>query len=143
MPSLDSLRFTNRFTRELPGDPEPHNGRRQVRQACWSGVSPTTVAAPRLVAHAREVADLLDIEVTPENEQAFAEVFSGNRLLAGMEPFAMCYGGHQFGHWAGQLGDGRAINLDPPAQGCRPHPLFPHGRRPGGAAVVDPRVSLQ
>jgi uncharacterized protein YdiU (UPF0061 family) len=28
-----------------------------------------------------------------------------------MEPFAMCYGGHQFGHWAGQLGDGRAINL--------------------------------
>jgi len=63
------------------------------------------------VAHAREVADLLDIEVTPENEQAFADVFSGNRLLAGMEPFAMCYGGHQFGHWAGQLGDGRAINL--------------------------------
>jgi len=111
MPGLDSLRFTNRFTRELPGDPEPHNSRRQVRQACWSGVSPTPVAAPRLVAYAREVADLLDIEVTPKNEQTFAEVFSGNRLLDGMEPFAMCYGGHQFGHWAGQLGDGRAINL--------------------------------
>ena len=111
MPSLESLRFTNRFTKQLPGDPEPVNSRRQVRQACWSGVSPTTVAAPVLVACAREVADLLDIEVTPENEQAFAEVFSGNRLLDGMEPFAMCYGGHQFGHWAGQLGDGRAINL--------------------------------
>jgi len=38
-------------------------------------------------------------------------VFGGNRLLPGMEPFAMCYGGHQFGNWAGQLGDGRAINL--------------------------------
>lgn len=37
--------------------------------------------------------------------------FSGNGVLAGMEPYAMCYGGHQFGHWAGQLGDGRAINL--------------------------------
>ena len=28
-----------------------------------------------------------------------------------MQPFALCYGGLQFGHWAGQLGDGRAINL--------------------------------
>ncbi len=111
MPSLESMRFTNRFTQELPGDPEPHNSRRQVRQACWSRVSPTPVAAPRLVAYASEVADLLGIEVTPDTEQAFAEVFGGSRLLAGMDPFAMCYGGHQFGHWAGQLGDGRAINL--------------------------------
>jgi serine/tyrosine/threonine adenylyltransferase len=144
MPSLDSLRFTNRFTRELPGDPEPHNGRRQVRQACWSGVSPTSVAAPRLVAHAREVADLLDIEVTPENEQAFAEVFSGNRLLAGMEPFAMCYGGHQFGHWAGQLGDGRAINLGEVINGRGEHWTLqlkgagptPYSRTADGLAVL-------
>ena len=42
---------------------------------------------------------------------AFAEVFVGNRLLPGMKPIATCYGGHQFGNWAGQLGDGRAINL--------------------------------
>jgi len=111
MPSLESLHFTNRFTRDLPGDPERENRRRQVRQACWSGVTPTPVAAPRLVAHAREVAELLDIEVTCDNEQAFADVFGGNRALPGMEPFAMCYGGHQFGNWAGQLGDGRAINL--------------------------------
>ncbi|MBZ0120856.1 MAG: YdiU family protein, partial [Sandaracinaceae bacterium] len=40
-----------------------------------------------------------------------AEVFSGNRLIEGMEPYAACYGGHQFGRWAGQLGDGRAITL--------------------------------
>jgi len=111
MPSFESLQFTNRFTRELPGDPERAIHRRQVRQACWSGVNPTPVSAPRLVAYAREVATLLDIEVTPDNEQAFADVFGGNRLLPGMEPFAMCYGGHQFGNWAGQLGDGRAINL--------------------------------
>ena len=148
MPSLESLRFTsrftNRFTRELPGDPELHNSRRQVRQACWSGVSPTPVAAPALVAHAHEVAELLDIEVTAENEQAFAEVFSGNRLLAGMEPFAMCYGGHQFGHWAGQLGDGRAINLGEVINGRGEHWTLqlkgagptPYSRTADGLAVL-------
>ena len=41
----------------------------------------------------------------------FVQIFSGNRLLAGMDHYATCYGGHQFGNWAGQLGDGRAINL--------------------------------
>jgi uncharacterized protein YdiU (UPF0061 family) len=45
------------------------------------------------------------------HSQWFLDAFSGRKLLPGMEPFAMCYGGHQFGHWAGQLGDGRAINL--------------------------------
>src|SRR5882724_362087 len=39
------------------------------------------------------------------------EVLGGNRVLPGMEPYAARYGGHQFGQWAGQLGDGRAITL--------------------------------
>ncbi|MEM0925674.1 MAG: YdiU family protein, partial [Planctomycetota bacterium] len=43
--------------------------------------------------------------------QQFARVFGGSDLHPKMDPFAMCYGGHQFGNWAGQLGDGRAINL--------------------------------
>ena len=43
--------------------------------------------------------------------QDFADVFVGNRMLPDMDPHATCYGGHQFGNWAGQLGDGRAINL--------------------------------
>jgi uncharacterized protein YdiU (UPF0061 family) len=38
-------------------------------------------------------------------------VLAGNRLVPGMQPYAACYGGHQFGSWAGQLGDGRAITL--------------------------------
>ena len=42
---------------------------------------------------------------------AVAEVLGGNRVLPGMQPYAARYGGHQFGHWAGQLGDGRAITL--------------------------------
>jgi uncharacterized protein YdiU (UPF0061 family) len=36
---------------------------------------------------------------------------AGNTLAPGSEPYAANYGGHQFGHWAGQLGDGRAITL--------------------------------
>ncbi len=109
--SLNSLKFDNRFTRELPADPEARNSRRQVPRACYSRVTPTTVSRPTLAAHSREVAEMLDLRVDADNAEQFARVFVGNELLDGMDPFAMCYGGHQFGNWAGQLGDGRAINL--------------------------------
>ncbi len=109
--SLDSLRFDNRFTRELPADPDPQNRRRQVMGACYSWVNPTPVAAPRLVAYSREAAALLDLSPDACESDTFVQVVAGNRLLPAMQPFAMCYGGHQFGNWAGQLGDGRAINL--------------------------------
>jgi serine/tyrosine/threonine adenylyltransferase len=108
--TLAALQFDNRFT-ELPADPESGPRRRQVRDACYSRVRPTTVAAPRLIAWAPEVAELLGLDPVDCETEAFAEVFTGNRLLPGMDPHATCYGGHQFGNWAGQLGDGRAINL--------------------------------
>ncbi len=111
MTALQQLRFDNRFVRELPGDPEQRNFRRPVHGAAYSRVMPTPVAAPQLIGYAREVGQLLDLDIDPFADPEFAEVFGGNRLLPGMEPFAMCYGGHQFGNWAGQLGDGRAINL--------------------------------
>ncbi len=110
-PSLAALEFDNRFTGELPADPETGPRRRQVREACYSRVAPTPVRAPQLVAYAREVAELLGIDPADCDSPVFAEVFAGNRLLEGMDPHATCYGGHQFGAWAGQLGDGRAINL--------------------------------
>ncbi|GLC25743.1 protein adenylyltransferase SelO [Roseisolibacter agri] len=103
--------FDNRFVAELPGDPEQSPRRRQVLGAAWSPVAPTPVAAPRLLAHAREVAALVGFTEDDVREPWFAEVFGGNALLPGMQPYAACYGGHQFGHWAGQLGDGRAITL--------------------------------
>jgi len=102
--------FKSRFTASLPGDPEQTNNRRQV-DACYSFVDPTPVAAPKTITYSREVAALLDLPVTFCESQPFADVMAGNRLLNDMRPFAMCYGGHQFGNWAGQLGDGRAINL--------------------------------
>jgi len=105
------LRFDNRYVRELPGDASDDPHPRPVHGACWSSVMPTPVTAPRLLAHAPEVAGLLGIDPASIDTVRFAEVFGGNALLPGMAPYAACYGGHQFGHWAGQLGDGRAITL--------------------------------
>ncbi|MBJ6978167.1 protein adenylyltransferase SelO [Luteimonas sp. MC1895] len=104
------LDFDNAFLRELPGDPVEGPGLRQV-QAAWSRVSPTAVRSPRLVAHAAEVADMLGLGAPDVASPVFAAVFGGNARLDGMDPWAANYGGHQFGHWAGQLGDGRAISL--------------------------------
>jgi serine/tyrosine/threonine adenylyltransferase len=109
--ALAGLRFDNAFVRELPGDPFDGPQRRQVHGALYSRVQPTPVRAPRLVAYAREVAALLGIDDAEVHTPEFAQVFAGNRLVDGMAPYAANYGGHQFGHWAGQLGDGRAITL--------------------------------
>jgi uncharacterized protein YdiU (UPF0061 family) len=82
-----------------------------VLGACYSRVEPTPVSEPRVLACAREVAELLGLSESDCETEAFAQVFGGNHLLPAMEPYAACYGGHQFGAWAGQLGDGRAITL--------------------------------
>jgi serine/tyrosine/threonine adenylyltransferase len=109
--TLETLRFDNRLLRDLPADPDPHPGRRQVLGAGYARVRPTPVPAPRTVAWSEEVAALLGLAPEACRSDAFAEVFAGNRQLPGMDPYATCYGGHQFGSWAGQLGDGRAIGL--------------------------------
>ena len=103
--------FDNAFLRALPGDPEPRNFVRQVEGAAWSAVAPTPVTAPRLLAHSAEMARELGFSEDNLASPEFASVFAGNTLLPGSQPFASNYGGHQFGHWAGQLGDGRAISL--------------------------------
>jgi uncharacterized protein YdiU (UPF0061 family) len=109
--TLAMPKFESRYTRLLPADPETSNGRRQVSGSCYSRVLPTRVANPQLLAHSPEVAELLDLDAEFFKSSAFVETMGGNRLLEGMDPYATCYGGHQFGSWAGQLGDGRAINL--------------------------------
>ena len=106
-----SLKFDNAFVRDLPGESESGTGVRQVKAALWSHVKPTPVAAPRLIAHSREVAAILGLNASETSSPEFTQVFGGNLLLLGMQPYAANYGGHQFGHWAGQLGDGRAITL--------------------------------
>ena len=108
---MTSLRFDNRFVRELPGDPESSSRVRQVQSALYSSIRPSPVAAPRLIAHSADVAALLGMDDGFVHSPGFAQVFGGNQLLDGMQPYAANYGGHQFGNWAGQLGDGRAITL--------------------------------
>ncbi|MDP9144186.1 MAG: protein adenylyltransferase SelO family protein, partial [Actinomycetota bacterium] len=119
---LETLPFDNTFVRVLPGDPEPDNHRRTVRGACFSRVRPTPVPAPKLLAWSPEVAALLGLPDDVTGETALIEALAGNRVLPGMDPYAACYGGHQFGNWAEQLGDGRAITLGE---------LCPHGSRAG------------
>ena len=107
--SFPDLSFTDRFVRELPGDPIADNRIRQVLGACYSRVAPTAVPNPELLVVVPEVAELLGLD--PAAELELVEILAGNRVVPGMVPYAACYGGHQFGSWAGQLGDGRAITL--------------------------------
>jgi len=104
------MRLENTFVRDLPADPVLVNRPRQVHNACYTRVEPTPVAAPRLLAWSDDLGRRLGIE-RPSKTGPMTEVLGGNRLLPGMQPYAARYGGHQFGHWAGQLGDGRALTL--------------------------------
>lgn len=107
---LTDLSFEQHFVSELPGDAEAEPLPRQVLGACYSRVRPTPVAVPKLLAWSEDCAALLGLAEAIDR-RTVAEVLAGNRLLPGMAPYAACYGGHQFGNWAGQLGDGRAITL--------------------------------
>lgn len=106
------LEFYDDFVGSLPGDPSTDGSSREVLNACYSFVSPTKVSSPKLIAWSDQLAESLGVcsPLLDENEK-MASVLSGNSLLSGMRPYSACYGGHQFGHWAGQLGDGRAITL--------------------------------
>jgi uncharacterized protein YdiU (UPF0061 family) len=107
---LSQAAFENSFVRELPADPVPLNTRRQVRNASYTLVAPTPVRSPRLLAWSEALGEKLGL-LRPSPESLTVDILGGNRVLPGMEPYAARYGGHQFGHWAGQLGDGRAISL--------------------------------
>ena len=108
---MQSLVFDNVFTRTLPADPQSGSKRRQIRNAIFSRVEPTPVAAPYLIHSSPHAAKLLGLSEADRTSENFLQVFAGNLQLPGMDAHATCYGGHQFGNWAGQLGDGRAINL--------------------------------
>ena len=106
-----NLRITNNFTQELPGDPNLENTRRQVHSACYSYATPKKTASPALIHASTNVANTIGLSSESIHSSEFLNIFSGNSVVPDSTPYAMCYGGHQFGHWAGQLGDGRAINL--------------------------------
>ncbi len=100
--------FLNTFTDSLPADPITENYVRTVSEACFSNVRPEPVTDPYLYGFSKELA--LDLNLSKPQKDDI-EILAGNVLSPSMRPYAACYGGHQFGHWAGQLGDGRAISL--------------------------------
>ncbi|WP_298503740.1 protein adenylyltransferase SelO [uncultured Maribacter sp.] len=105
------LTIKDTYNKELPEDPILENTPRQVSGACYSYVTPKKTTNPELIHVSPDM--LAEIGLTLEDSKTaiFTETFTGNSLLPNTKPYAMCYGGHQFGNWAGQLGDGRAINL--------------------------------
>src|SRR5574343_1557933 len=94
MPTLETLPFYNAFAR-LP-------------DAFYTRLPPTPLPEPYLVAASPAAAALIQLDPAEFARPEFAHVFAGNQLLPGSEPLAAVYSGHQFGMWAGQLGDGRA-----------------------------------
>ncbi|WP_452226480.1 protein adenylyltransferase SelO [Lacinutrix cladophorae] len=106
-----NLKIKDTFTSQLPADAILENTRRQVEKACFSYVTPKQTANPEMLHVSPEMLKALGLTAADAKSETFLNVFTGNSVLPNTKPFAMCYGGHQFGHWAGQLGDGRAINL--------------------------------
>ncbi|KAM4687342.1 protein adenylyltransferase SelO-like isoform 1-T2 [Discoglossus pictus] len=95
---------------QLPNDPIRENYIRRVRNCIFSVVDPTTFTSNvQLIAVSENVLeDLLDLDVSVAKEKDFLQFISGGKTIPGFVPLAHRYGGHQFGVWAGQLGDGRA-----------------------------------
>jgi len=92
---------------ELPFD----NTYARLPEAFYARVEPTPLPNPHLVSFNPDAAVLLDLDPDEAKRPEFAGVFGGQLLIPGSEPIAMLYSGHQFGIYAGQLGDGRAILL--------------------------------
>ncbi|MES1924272.1 protein adenylyltransferase SelO [Salinisphaera sp. T31B1] len=72
---------------------------------------PSPLGSPYPIVFNDDVAALLDIDGDAARASGYAQVLSGNQVPPGAAPVSHRYGGHQFGVWAGQLGDGRAITL--------------------------------
>ncbi|MCF6198104.1 MAG: YdiU family protein [Hyphomicrobiaceae bacterium] len=77
----------------------------------FARLDPTRVASPQLIKFNTQLACTLGLDLQGLASADLARIFSGNEVPAGAQPLAMAYGGHQFGGWSGQLGDGRAILL--------------------------------
>ena len=104
------LIFSNDFVNSLPGDPQRENFRREVLSACYSVTTPFTAQNPSLLSFSPDLAYELGLNNFVETHE-FLSLFTGKQVPPEITTYASCYGGHQFGVWAGQLGDGRCINF--------------------------------
>ncbi|MEE4300746.1 MAG: hypothetical protein V2J24_15005 [Pseudomonadales bacterium] len=91
-PSLgaDAPHIAAHLTEQLPADPDASNTRRQVFRAGCSRVAPTPVTRPQTLAVAQPVAEFLQLPADFTASQAFADAMTGDTLLPGSDPHAMC-----------------------------------------------------
>lgn len=108
---FETLNFDNLTLRTLPIDPIEENYVREVKNACFSKVKPMVLNNPKMVAFSHDAMSLLDLDQPQLERKDAAEYLSGNKPIPGSETAAHCYCGHQFGVFAGQLGDGAAMYL--------------------------------
>ena len=101
----DTMNAPENFLTDLPAF---DNSFAALPEAFYTRLNPQPLSKPHVVAVSDEVADTLGLPAALLDSPLFAEIFAGNRLMPGSEPLAAVYSGHQFGVWAGQLGDGRA-----------------------------------
>ena len=107
------LRFLRYRADNLPFE----NSFASLPPAFHTRLQSTSVPAPYLVCVSPSAAHLIGLDLGEFSRQEVIDAFAGNSTLPGSEPIAAVYSGHQFGIWAGQLGDGRAILLgDLPAR---------------------------
>lgn len=109
MERLHTKEYKNEFVQAFPGDDSGDTRPRQTPGMLYSKVLPTPVKQVTLLAWSEELAQELGIE-KPVDQQDI-DILGGNAVAPTMQPYAACYAGHQFGNWAGQLGDGRAMTL--------------------------------
>lgn len=140
MKPLSLYSFQNQFVEQFPGDESGDLSPRQTPGKLYSKAVPTPVSAPKLIAWTEDLAEEMGISI-PNREDV--EILAGNKLGESMYPYAACYAGHQFGNWAGQLGDGRAITLGEIENNGRTYELQLKGagptaysRRADGRAVL-------
>lgn len=108
MENLSTKTFKNEFVTTFDGDKTGDLSPRQTPGVLYSKAIPAPVKNPELLAWSDELAATLHIKKPDENDIL---ILGGNLVTPSMYPYAACYAGHQFGNWAGQLGDGRAITL--------------------------------
>lgn len=117
-----------------------HNRFAQLGPAFFTALAPHPLPDPYWVGRSPAVAHSLGLDAAWLDSPELLDALSGNRPLRGTRPLASVYSGHQFGQWAGQLGDGRAILLGETAQGqevqLKGAGLTPYSRMGDGRAVL-------
>ncbi|OON64655.1 hypothetical protein B0920_06660 [Massilia sp. KIM] len=109
-----------------------NNSFAELPPAFYTRLMPTPLPSPYFIAASASAAALVGLDPATLAQEDFVAVFTGNKVAVRSQPLSAVYSGHQFGVWAGQLGDGRAITIGdlPTAGGSMELQLKGAGRTP-------------